>query len=151
MEQGLPFNPMLLIPLFLIAFACFWLAITAILGVASGWFRLQRAFPDHMEQPIERLRFQSGAMGGAMPANFGSCLTLDICATGLRVSVLRLLGPFQRPFFVPWSRISVSRRRILFRSFCELSFGMPAEGNLLLRERTARRIAARGTLRLPPV
>lgn len=149
MEPGLPFNPLLLIPLFLIPFACFWLAITAILGAASGWFRLQRAFPDHGEQPIERLRFQSGAMGGAMPANFGSCLTLDVCATGLRVSVLRMLGPFQRPFFVPWSSIRVSRRRILFRRFYELSFGTPAQGNLLLLERTGQRIAALAPLRLP--
>jgi hypothetical protein len=146
----LPFDPLLLIPLFLVPLACFWLAITGILGMASGWFRLQRVFPNRLEEPIERLRFQSGAMGGAMPANFGSCLMLDICVTGLRVSVLRLLGPFQRPFFVPWSQISVVRRRILFRGFCELSFGTPAEGKLLLLERTARRIAGRAPLRLPP-
>jgi hypothetical protein len=119
-----------------------------VLGVASGWFRLQRAFPDHMEEPIERLRFQSGAMGGAMPANFGSCLTLEICATGLRVSLLRLLGPLQRPFFVPWSSIRVGRRRILFRHFYELTFGLPAVGNLLLAERTAKRIAASAPLHL---
>jgi hypothetical protein len=134
-----------MIPFFL-AFACFWLAITGVLGITSGWFRLQRAFPDHMEEPVERLLFQSGAMGGAMPANFGYCLTLEICATGLRVSLLRLLGPFQRPFFVPWSSIRVSRRRILFRRFYELSFGTPATGNLLLAERIAERIAARAPL-----
>jgi hypothetical protein len=84
-----------------------------------------------------------------MPANFASCLMLEICATGLRISLLRLLGPFQRPFFVPWSSIRVGRRRILFRHFYELSFGTPAAGNLLLTERTAERIAARAPLRLP--
>lgn len=149
MQAGLPFDPLWLIPILLLFFAGIWLAVTGVVGVTSGWFRLQRAFPDHMEQPVQQLRFQSGAMGGLIPANFGSCLTLDICPTGLRVGVLRLLGPFQRPFFVPWSDIQTRRRRILFRDYCELRFGRPWIGNLILPRRTAATIAAAGPLRLP--
>jgi hypothetical protein len=150
MEQGPSFDPLWLIPVFLIFFAGIWLAVTSVIGLTSGWFRLQRAFPDRIEeQPIERLQFQSGVMGGALPANFGSCLTLDVCPTGLRVRVLRLLGPFLRPFFVPWASIATRRRRILFREFCEFGFGEPRVGSLLLPLRTAERIAARSPLGLP--
>jgi hypothetical protein len=88
-------------------------------------------------------------MGGVIPTNFGSSLTLDICPTGLRVGVLRLLGPFQRPFFVPWPDIETRRRRLLFRDYCELRFGRPWIGRLILPRRTAARIATAGPLRLP--
>lgn len=89
MEQGLPFHPLWLVPLILVAVVGLWLAITGILGLFSGWYRLQGAFPDRPEEPVERLRFQSAAMGGA---NFGNCLTFDLCPGGLRVSMMRLLG-----------------------------------------------------------
>jgi hypothetical protein len=47
-------------PLF---FAAVWLTVTTILGLASGWFRLMETYPDQTDEPILRLRGQSGKMG----------------------------------------------------------------------------------------
>lgn len=144
-----------LIPvLFILFFSVLWLGITSLLGLLSGWFRLQRAFPDQIEQqPIAQLRGQTGMMGGLalMPVNFKHCLRLDVCPTGLRVAVTRLLGPFQRPFFVPWSNIAAERGKFLFGTFYRLNFGVPAVGALSLHVGAAQKIAAASPLRLPDV
>src|SRR5262245_18687020 len=96
----------LLIPaLFIVFFSLMWFGITSLLGAMSGWFRLQRAVPDHVDVPLAELRGVNAMMGGAIPVNFRFCLRLDACPGGLRVGVTRLLGPFQRPFLVPWSEI----------------------------------------------
>jgi hypothetical protein len=137
------FSPLLLIPLFPVPFAAFWQAITGILGPASGGSACSVPSPTTADRAAA---FPVGRDGRG-DAGESSCFTLDIFATGLRISVLRLVGPFQRPSFVPWSNIWVGRRRIIFRRFCELSFGTPVEGNLLLSERTVRRIAAVAPLR----
>lgn len=149
MEQDLPFPLWLIAPAFLVFFIGLWLTVTTVLGWISGWFRLQAAYPDSLEPPIERLRFQSGSMGRSVPANFNGCLTLEVCAGGLRVAMIRVLGPFSQPFFVPWSAIAVRRRPVLLGDMIELAFGGEPIGRLTLRQATAEKIAATGLLRLP--
>lgn len=142
-----------LIPvLFIVFFSAMWCGVTSLLGLMSGWFRLQKAFPDQIgQQPLLQLRGQTGMMGGLafMPVNFKNCLRIDACPTGLRVAVMRLLGPFQHPFFVPWSSITVERGRFLFGTYCSLHFGTPAVGALRLHTGVVQKIAATGRLRLP--
>jgi len=139
----------ILIPLVVIAFpvgfGALWLGITWLLGRISGWSTLERAFPDHPEEPVEILRYQWGWMRGV---NYNNSLRFEICATGLRVSVIRLLGPFQKPFFVPWGQIRAERKKALFTTLVALTFGMRAEGGMTIRERAFERIAAIGNLRM---
>lgn len=47
-------------PLF---FVSLWLAVTTILAVLSGWFRLMARFPNQTVEPLLRIRGQSGSMG----------------------------------------------------------------------------------------
>ena len=153
MEPEIPAYLWFLIPLlFITFFSAMWLGVTGLLGLLSGWFRLQKAFPDQIEQqPLQQLRGQTGMMGGPafMPVNFKHCLRLDICPTGLRVAVFKLLGPFQHPFFVPWSSITPERGRFLFGTCYRLNFGTPAIGALSLHTGVVQKIAATGRLRLP--
>jgi len=128
---------------FLAAFSALWLAITSLLGWMSGWGRLERAFPDRPEPSIETLTFQSVRVRGV---NYNNCIRFELCATGLRVSVLRLLGPFQRPFFVPWSQIRAERTSGLFLNYVTLAFGMRGKGGMVIRERAFERMAAVGNL-----
>jgi len=137
-----------LLPFFFVAVWCFAMWTTA---QFSGWRALQRRYPDRLDQPVERMRFQSGNMGKFLGtgANFGNCLTFDVCRSGLRVSVLFIFALFQKPFFVPWSDISaIERRRFFFRGV-ELQFGPPGDAKVLWIYRKAfDRIAAAGPLRL---
>lgn len=148
-SNGMPFHPLWIVPLFLVFGGSLWLAITSFLGAISGWFRLQKIYPDSGEPAIVHMPMQSGAMGTGLPSSFGNSLTIDACGSGLRLAVIRLLGPFQRPILVPWSQVSVRRIGGLFGDFYEFSFGTPRVGKLLLRRPTTERIAAAGFIQMP--
>ncbi|HLY58053.1 MAG TPA: hypothetical protein VKS60_20995, partial [Stellaceae bacterium] len=77
-----------------------WLLVTTVAGLVSGWFELMRRFPDRDEGAILRIGFVSGTMGPLV--RFNGLLTLSASVSGLRVGMLRLLGPFCRDFLVPW-------------------------------------------------
>ncbi len=139
----------MLIPLivvaFVVVFSAMWFGITALLGAISGWGSLEQAFPDHPEPAIESLRMQSARMRGV---NFGNCLRFDICATGLRVTIPKLLGPFRKPFFVPWGQISAKPSKFGFFRYVTLTFGSRGEGSMAVRERAFEQMAAMGNLKL---
>lgn len=150
MQAETPTYLWFLIPvLFITFFSILWFGVTGLLGAMSGWFRLQKAFPDRDEQPIAQFRGVNAMMGGAIPVNFKYCLKLDACPTGLRVGVTRLLGPFQRSFFVPWSAIAVRRGTMLFAILYRLDFGTPVISTLSLHRDMAQKLAETGRLRLP--
>jgi len=139
-----------LIPVIVVAFTVFfaamWIGVTSLLGRLSGWNALVRAFPDRPDQPVDSLKFRSARMGAV---NYSTCLWLDICPTGLRVSVLRLLGPFQKPFLVPWNQIRVEPGFDLLIKAVRLSFGLRGEGSMTISRRTFDRIAANSPLQGP--
>lgn len=113
-------NDNVFLSIFPFLFVGFWLLVSTVLGFMSGWFTLQARYPNRDDIPIRRLRGQSASLGkggflnpwGAV--SFNGVLTLDICATGLRVAVWKIFGLFQSPFLVPWSQISVEMRKVLF-------------------------------------
>jgi hypothetical protein len=135
-------------PLFFVAL---WLGVTTLLHHLAGWGRLMDRFPDREDRLIERVSMTSGRLGAFPAINYNNCLTLDVCDGGLRVSVLRLVGMFSRPFLVPWNRIRVARQRVFLFDYYRLSLGDPEEGVLAIRPRIARRIAqaSGGKLVLP--
>jgi hypothetical protein len=70
-----------------------------------------------------------------------SLLTLSACQTGLRVQILRLFGPFCRPFFVPWDQISIVRTTSFFMPVARFSFGKPSAGRLTIARHVADKLA----------
>ena len=126
----------ILIPLY---FAALWLTITTVLGVASGWYRLVARFPDQIEEPLLQIRGQSGTMG--LRVRMRGVLTLSVCSSGLRVGIMRLLGPFCRDFFVPWEAISIARKNDWLGSVARLQFGNPGVGSLTIRADVADKLA----------
>jgi hypothetical protein len=128
-----------------LVWALMWLAITTLLSVLSGWFRLMEKFPDQIEEPFLRIRGQAGSMGFNMPG----ILRLSVCPSGLRVGITRLFGPFCRDFFVPWRDINITRKKALFRSVAELQFGRPSIGRLTVSAHVANRLAHAAVGRWP--
>jgi hypothetical protein len=115
-----------------------WLAVTTLLSLLSGWFQLMAKFPNRSDEPILRLRWQSGSMRGV---NMNRILRLGACPTGLRVGMLPLFGPFCRDFFVPWESIVVTRATMFFFPVAKLQFGKPAVGTLAIGAHVANRLA----------
>lgn len=137
MQDLLAQNVFLWFPVFFVAL---WLFVTYILGFASGWFRLMERYPDRAdEKPLQQLWMQSGQMGWV---SMRGVLHLSACRSGLRVSMLRIFGAFQRPYLVPWRDITVRRKdRWLVGQVAELEFGNPKIANLTVSARVADRLA----------
>jgi hypothetical protein len=123
---------------FLIAFPLLWFAVTLILSVLSGWFRLMERYPNRDEIPLLTLTNQSGSLGIVSMRNI---LKLSVCASGLRIGIMRIFGPFCRDFLVPWDEITVTRGDRYLWKFAKLSFGQPASGSLKLFAEVADRLA----------
>lgn len=131
-------------PLF---FAALWLAVTTILAVLSGWFRLMARYPNQTEEPLLRIRGQSGSMG--LGVSMRGLLTLSVCPSGLRVGVMRVFGPFCRDFFVPWQAISIARKNVSLWPVATLRFGSPSIGSLTIPAHVANRLARAAIGRWP--
>jgi hypothetical protein len=120
-------------------FAALWLAVTTILAVLSGWFRLMARYPNQTEEPLLRIRGQSGSMG--LGVSMRGILTLSVCPSGLRIEIMRVFGPFCRDFFVPWQAISITRKHGLLSPAATLQFGSPGVGSLTIPAHVADRLA----------
>jgi hypothetical protein len=133
-------------PLF---FAAVWLAVTTILAMLSGWFRLMARFPNQIEEPLLRIRGQSGSMG--LGVGMRGILTLSVCPSGLRVGIMRMFGPFCRDFFVPWKAISIARKNVLLWPAATLQFSSPGVGSLTIPAHVANRLARAAMGRWPEI
>lgn len=129
----------LIATLFPVVFVGMMLFISTVLGTLSGWFALQRRYPAGDEPVILRLRHCSGSMGLGVALN--GVLTLSVSPSGLRVGIWRLIGPFQKPFFVPWQEIHTEpKAAFFFTPMTRLSFGNPVNGTLKIDTRTWQRL-----------
>ena len=108
---------------FIAFFVLLWLLVTVILGFFSGWYSLMRAFPDRpYEEAVAIFKGESGMVG---PVSMHGVLKLSPCTSDLRVGIMKLFGPFEKDFLVPWSAIAVSGKRMLgWRYAAELYFGI---------------------------
>ena len=139
MRSGQADIPDWLVGFFPLFFIVLWILITALLGVFSGWFKLQARFPSDDETPLLRLRQRSGSMYGI---NFNGILTFEACTSGLRLRLWRMFGPFQRPFQVPWNQIEAEPVTRFFEPKIRLHLGRPEAGRLTIDLRTWEKLKA---------
>jgi hypothetical protein len=130
----------ILVAIFLpILFVGIWLFVTGILGLVSGWFALAKRYPDRPEVAILTMPYQQGYMGPSVRMN--GVLRFSTCPSGLRIGIMRLLGPFSRDFFVPWEEMTIIRRDAwLAGSMVDLKFG--STGRLTIPAYIADKLAA---------
>jgi hypothetical protein len=126
----------MIIAAFIAFFGLVWLLVSVILGYSSGWYSLMRVYPDLPNE--EALAVLSGESGMVGPVSMHGVLKLSPCRSGLRVGIMRLFGPFDRDFLVPWNTISVSRKAMLGWRYAELSFG--TNGRLRISDLLADRL-----------
>jgi hypothetical protein len=121
-----------------LAIVFFVLAISMVLSAMSGWFKLMRHFPDSGEKSLLTLNFISGRLGFI---NLNHCLHLSCCPSGLRIAMFRALGPFSKPFLIPWSQLDIKRVASIWGEVAVLQFGKPLRGTLIVPGSVADRFA----------
>jgi len=132
--------------LFPVFFVALWLAIAAAWAQMSDWSRLAQTYPDRQEPSLLLLQWQSGKLGAV---SVRGMLRLAVCPSGLRIGVMKIFGPWNRDFLVPWSEIRVSRKALWLGPVAELRFGDPERGKLTLSAHTADRLAQSAAWRWP--
>jgi hypothetical protein len=121
---------------FIAFFVLMWVLVSVALGFFSGWYSLMRAFPDRpSEDALAIFKGESGMVG---PVSMHGVLRLSPCPSGLRVGIMKLFGPFEKDFLVPWNSIAVSRKRMLGWRYAELYFGV--HGKLRISDLLADRL-----------
>jgi len=132
------FPPWLFPVAFLLFFAMMWLVVTTKLGRTSGWYELMHRFPDRFDTPLLTLKGQSGKVGAVSASGI---LNVSVCPSGLRLGMMRLFGPFSRPFLVPWESVHVTRKETWFWRSARIEFGIPSVGSVTLASEVADRLA----------
>jgi hypothetical protein len=139
MSEALKHNFADFFPLFFpVFFIAMWLAVTTLLSFVSGWFALMQRYPDQKESPILRLKGLSGSLGFV---GMRSILNISVCPSGLRLGMMRIFGPFSRPFFIPWNDLQVTRTQQFFQKVAKISLGQPKISTLTLSSHIADRLA----------
>lgn len=138
--NGIPLEILIAIA-FPFVFVGFWLAITFLIGWISGWHALAARYPNRGETATTQLTWRSGRMG-PLSARMNGVLWLDVCRSGLRVALLWPFAVFNKPFFVPWDDIQVTRIDGVFLNEVQLKLGRPQIGTLTISEGLAKEIAA---------
>lgn len=135
-------------------FVGMWLVASTMLGRMSGWFDLQRRFPDDAgEAPLLTLRRQSAAMGRA---SMQGVLTLRAYPSGLGIAVWRIFGPFQKPIKIPWDEIEGEHVTSFLAPMMKLRLGRTHQGKLSIPAGSWTRLVAalpearRRSLLMPP-
>jgi hypothetical protein len=113
--------------------------ISLLIGAASGWMTLARQF---------RLTSSfTGPTWGAQSAQmrwtvrYGHCLPVGADVIGLYLSALFLFRIGHPPLFLPWSEISVwKRRKFLWFRYVELRLGREAQLPFMIDSHVADRI-----------
>jgi hypothetical protein len=130
-----------LIPIvFPLVFGAFWLGITWLIGKLSGWHALVQRYPNRTDANIRSFSWRSGKMG-SIGANMRSVLTLDVCQTGLRVSLFWPFAAFNKPFLVPWDQIKAKKIDGIIFDETTLEFGQPLQGQLTITRSLGDEIA----------
>jgi hypothetical protein len=112
-----------------------WLLVFVILGFLSGWYLLMRVFPDRPHE--EALAIFKGENGMVGPVSMHGTLTLSLCPSGLRVGIMKLFGPFQKDFLVPWTATPCRERECLAGDVRTCTSGLTGDRALAICWRTA--------------
>jgi hypothetical protein len=130
----------------LFAAVALWVMLTALMTYSSGWLALVHQYPDQAERPMLRIRWQSGTLAGGKTRGV---LKLSACPSGLRIGMSFFMGPFCRPFFVPWEHLTIVRENTFLGPTAKLQFGTPVNGTIPLSAYAANRLARAAGTRWP--
>lgn len=132
---GQTIDPAIIVPLALLAFPLFWIAILGIIA-SAGWRAVAAAYPATSDPPLSarRVRFGSLSIGGKlMSPNYGSSVDGWFAQAGFWLRPVLPFRPFHPMIFVPWARVeSIEEERRLLRNLVRVRLAGDVPDLLLL-------------------
>lgn len=125
------------IPVFLVAFVGLWLFIITILRYVSGWAALAKQYEFSGTFEGQSWKWQSGMM---RRTNFNNCLTIGSSFRGLYLALIAPLRFKSPPLLVPWSEITISRRKFFLVEAVCLELGRELKIPLCIRASLAENL-----------
>ena len=122
---------------FYAAFFAFWVSISLLLSWLGGWQALARCYRAVPAFSGRRLWTQAGMRSGVSCA-----VSLGSNADGLFLSAMPLFRIGSRPLFIPWSHITISKRKTFFGAFTRFEFSGVQGVPLDVTTRVARKLLA---------
>lgn len=115
----------------LIAFPLMWCGVLWFLAYLGGWSKLAENYRAETLEQGTAFRMRSGKVG---IVNYGSCLTLTVCDSGLGLAVMLPFRIGHPPLFIPWSEFhDVCEKRFMFvLPFLQANVGKPPVARLQL-------------------
>jgi hypothetical protein len=119
-------------------FMAAWFGVSALISYIGGWTTLAKRF--RLKRPFtgRRWNWQSGHM--RWTASYNGCLIVGCCAEGLYLATMPLFRFRHPPLLIPWTEISVTRRRILFFKYVRFGLGRELDIPLCLRPALADKL-----------
>jgi len=131
-------HPALFAAIFPTYFICLWLLVGAITSFIGGWFSLAKVFRTRVPFNGTKWRGQSGQMRWL--ANYNRVLTLGTNQEGLYLASMFLFRFMHPPLLVPWSEISVRRRKGWVFEYVIFTLGHELAIPLRIRVKLAERL-----------
>lgn len=128
-----------IVAVFAVVFPVFWVIVTFMLSFLSGWQRLGQLYPAQTPTQGERMIWQSARLSRV---NLSGVLNLVANETGLGLSMMMLFRAGSRPLFIPWSDVSATHKKRLFRKVVVLRFAKASNIPLEIRPGLANKLAA---------
>ena len=125
--------------IFPIYFVCLWFLVTATISFVGGWLSLANPYRTRVPFNGAKWRMQSGQMRWL--ANYKNVLTLGVSPQGLYLASMFLFRFMHPPLLVPWSEISVRRKKggvfeyVTFAMGHELATPLRIRGKLAVKLR----------------
>ena len=108
-------------PAVVVIFPGLWASVSFLLSYVAGWPALARQFRCKSKFLGKKWHMRSGQFRWGL--SYNSILTVGSNETGLYLSVFLPFRLGSPPLLIPWNQISVTRKRILWLDFVELSLG----------------------------
>jgi len=124
--------------IFPVYFLALWLFVAAIVSSIGGWTTLARRFRSKHAFTGARWSWQSGQMRWL--TGYNHCLTVGGDPEGLYLAMMFLFRFRHPPLLIPWTEITVARRRFLFVQYYRFGLGHEFDIPLYLRAKLAEKV-----------
>lgn len=125
--------PLLLMPLFPLAFATLWCTISFLLGLFSGWQRLALEYATDQPPHGTAFSWQSGYVGFV---GYRNCLNIHVAPEGMFLSVVWLFRLGHRTVLFPWAAIhDLEERNFPWHRLTRFQVGTPTIARVQLPTR----------------
>jgi hypothetical protein len=119
-------------------FVSLWLLVSTIISYVGGWTALATRF--RLETPFTGQQWSGNRGRMRWNTGYSRCLTIGCSSEGLYLALMPLFRFRHPPLLIPWSEVSVSRRKFLFFTSVRFGLGRELDIPLWIRAKTADRV-----------